>query len=273
MQPVQESQESSPDRPGTPPRPPYSPVTPTFAHLAPVIPPSAANGVSHPIVPPAASPSPTTAAPPYNGFTPDFAPPPQAPRAAPFFAAEPAPVPISESENPDAIALRSAISILQLQKQQSLRDIRTLDEMKRAAAADPEGFARELAAGNLTAKDKGGFINFSHDPTHGGEDEDEDDEMEDDSKEGKASGFGTIPPPQNVVRMPPINWAKYHVVGESLDKMHEEQRRRPSAGEPRRDESAQRAPEYLLASPYRPLTDKLDSSSKAKGTGAKSKKS
>ncbi|PYH47977.1 uncharacterized protein BP01DRAFT_174088 [Aspergillus saccharolyticus JOP 1030-1] len=271
MQALQDPQENSPERPGTPPRPPYSPVTPTFAHLAPVIPP-AANGLSHPIIPPPASPSPTTKTPPYGGLTPNFAPRPP-PQSAPIFATEPAPVPISESDNPDAIALRSAISILQLQKQQSLRDIRTLDHMKRAAAADPEGFARELAAGNLTAKDKGGFIEFNHETASLGDNEDDDGAMEMDPETTKGSAFGTIPPPQNVIRMPPINWAKYQIVGESLDKMHEEQQRRPSAGEPRRDDSAQRAPEYLLASPYRPLTDKLDSPSKAKGTGSKSKKS
>ncbi|RAL13486.1 uncharacterized protein BO97DRAFT_423688 [Aspergillus homomorphus CBS 101889] len=272
MQLPHETQESSPDRPGTPPRPPYSPVTPTFAHLVPVSHPSAANGGSHPIIPPAASPSPTTKLLAYDGLPPDSPPPPQ-PASAPVFATEPAAVPISESENPDAIALRSAISILQLQKQQSLRDIRTLERMKRAAAADPEGFAREFAAGNLTPKDKGGFINFNHDTNDDEDGNEDDDEMVDDSKEMKVSGFGMIPPPQNVVRMPPVNWAKYQIVGESLDKMHEEQRRRPSSGEPRRDESAQRAPEYVLASPYRPLTDKLDSPNKTRGTGAKSKKS
>ncbi|PWY89122.1 hypothetical protein BO70DRAFT_161628 [Aspergillus heteromorphus CBS 117.55] len=256
MQPSQETPENQPGRPGTPPRPPYSPVTPVFAHLAPVINPSALNGTPHPIVPPATSPSPTTKVPPYS-LPPDFPP----PASAPVFAPEPAPVPISESENPDAIALRSAISILQLQKQQSLRDIQTLEKLKRAAAEDPEGFAREVAAGNLTAKEQGGFINFTH------EDRESDDDEEDvgSPERGSRSGLGTIPTPQNVVRMPPINWDKYQIVGESLDKMHEEQRRRPSSGEPRRDESAPRAPEHILASPYRPLVDKLESPGKTKG--------
>ncbi|PYH93915.1 hypothetical protein BO71DRAFT_306003, partial [Aspergillus ellipticus CBS 707.79] len=254
MQPSQETPNNQPDRPGTPPRPPYSPVTPVFAHLAPVTNPSALNGASHPIVPPASSPSPTTKVPLY-GLPSAFPP----PASAPVFAPEPAPVPISESENPDAIALRSALSILQLQKQQSLRDIQTLERLKRAAVEDPEGFAREVAAGNLSAKDQGGFINFTHEDR-----ESEDDEAENPGR-GMRSGLGTIPAPQNVVRMPRINWDKYHIVGESLDKMHEEQRRRPSSGEPRRDDSAQRAPEYVLASPYRPLVDKLESPGKTKG--------
>ncbi|KAF9886536.1 hypothetical protein FE257_011307 [Aspergillus nanangensis] len=258
------NQSDQPDRPGTPPRPPYSPVTPVFAHLAPVQNNTVSNGAAHPIVPPGTSPSPTTRV--HSSFsatTPsDFTfpmPPPPAPVPVPaaVFAPEPAPVPISESENPDAIALRSAISILQLQKQQGLRDLQTLERLKKAAAADPEAFARELAAGNLSAKDPGGFVNFTHD------DDGEGDESEDKTS-NTASGLGTIPTPQNVIRTPPINWAKYQVVGESLDRMHEDQRRRPSSGEPRREDPMQRAPVHVLASPYRPLVDKLESPEKVK---------
>lgn len=254
MQPPQEDQNNEPSRPGTPPQPPYSPVTPVFAHLTP----AATNG-SQTIVPPATSPSPTSQALPYNSISSSLPPP-----AAPTFAPEPPPVPISESENPDAIALRSAISILQIQKQQSLRDIGTLEKMKEAAAEDPEKFARELSAGKLSRKDQGGFIDFNHEE----DTEDENTEIPD-AGARRGSELGTLPEPQNVVRMPPINWAKYQVVGESLDKMHEEQLRRPSTGEPRRDEMP--APEYTLASPYRPLVDKLESPTKAKGT-SKSKK-
>ncbi|KAL3474825.1 hypothetical protein BJX99DRAFT_172713 [Aspergillus californicus] len=239
-------------RPGTPPRPPYSPVTPVFASLTPT------NGSAHPIIPPAASPSPTSQVPPYRSILSSLPPP-----VPPTFAPEPPPVPISESENPDAIALRSAISILQLQKQQSVRDIQCLERMKEAAALDPEKFAGDLAAGKLSRKDKGGFIDFNH------EDEEEDDSTE--PRDVSAAGLGTLPEPQNIVRMPPINWAKYQIAGESLDKMHEEEQRRPSISEPRRDEYAQRAPEYMLASPYQPLVDKLESPSKAKGIN-KSKK-
>lgn len=135
-----------------------------------------------------------------------------------------------------------------------------MDRMKRAAAEDPEGFVKELAAGNLTTKDKGSLIEFSDERDGGAEDGPEG------SESGKSSRFGKIPNPQNVVRMPPINWAKYQIVGEPLDKMHEEQLHRPAPGEPRREEPAQRAPEHLLASPYRPLVDKLDTPAKAKGT-------
>lgn len=267
-------------RPGTPPRPPYSPVTPVFAQLQP-------TGNNHAIVPPPVSstspiststfpvpPFPASASHPHPHSYPQNPPsgPSTAPAQPPSFATEPPPpVPISESENPDAIALRSAISILQLQKQQSLRDIKTLDKMKSAVAADPERFAQELAAGNLSEGDRGGFVNL--DLSRDSEDDDEEEEEgggEGSDSKGKDAfaNLGKIPTPQNVVRMPPINWAKYQIVGESLDKMHAEQLRRPSSGEPRREES-QRAPEHTLASPYRPLVDKLESPKK----GAKNKRS
>ncbi|KAJ5306953.1 hypothetical protein N7508_005968 [Penicillium antarcticum] len=252
-----QSQSTYPESPGTPPRPPYSPVTPVFAHLAPV------TSDEPRIVPPPASPSPTS--PIHHSqdtFTGYASPPP--PANPPVFKPQPPPVPISESENPDAIALRSAISILQMQKQQSLRDIQNLDRMKEAAGADPEGFARDLAAGRLKTEDHGAVIQFS-----------EDDAMEDrpgDSKRTTADGspasnFGHIPAPQNVVRMPPINWAKYQVVGEPLDRMHEEQLYRPTPGQPSRE----RAPEHVLASPYRPLVDQLETPSRL-GRPSKTKK-
>lgn len=233
------------DGPGTPPRPPYSPVTPVFAHLDPVA------SAEAKIIPPPLLPLPTSQAPSesFAGYRPP--PPPAAPLV---FKPKPPPVPISESENPDAIALRSAISILQMQKQQSLRDIRSLDRLKEAATADPEGFAQDLAAGRLRTEDRGAVIQFSDDDVM----DTAEDHTEGDKKsicDGTSSSkFGRIPTPQNVVRMPPINWAKYQVVGDPLDRMHEEQLRRPTPGEPRREP----APEYLLASPYRPLVDQLD---------------
>lgn len=190
------------------------------------------------------SPSPTTPAHP---------PRPSAPTVNP----EPAPVPISESENPDAIALRSTLSILQIQKQQSIRDIQTLDKIKGAAAADPEGFAVELAAGRLSKKEKGGFVEVS-------DERDDGVEGQESTEHGEPSRFGKIPKPQSVVRMPPVNWAKYQILGEPLDKMHEEQLRRPSPGMPRREEPAQRTPEHVLISPYRPLADNLETPAPAK---------
>lgn len=145
--------------------------------------------------------------------------------------------------------------------------------MKSAVAADPERFAQELAAGNLSEGDRGGFVNLdlSGDSEEDGE-EGEGGGGEESENKGKDAfaNLGKIPTPQNVVRMPPINWAKYQIVGESLDKMHAEQLRRPSPGEPQREESTQRAPEHILASPYRPLVDKLESPGKKGGNKKRS---
>ena len=79
-----------------------------------------------------------------------------------------------------------------------------------------------------------------------------DEDAHDDAK------FAPLPRPQNVFRMPPINWAKYHVVGDSLDKMHEEQRARPTLGQPgqpNQPDSGPPAPPYVMAAPYSPLKE------------------
>lgn len=76
----------------------------------------------------------------------------------------------------------------------------------------------------------------------------------------------TIPDPQNVIRMPPVNWAQYHVVGESLDRLHEEQRLRPTGGIPAGGDPssllASTRKEAVVAAPYDPFVDVLDSKSK-----------
>jgi hypothetical protein len=176
----------------------------------------------------------------------------------PEFIDEPDPLPISLEENSDAIALKAALSILQMQKQQSQRDIKQLDKMKAAANTEPEAFIDALRAGKLNKAPRQAVIDV----------DDEDDEDGGHADGGTPSNFiagsnkldcdvGQFPNPQIVVRCPPINWAKYHVVGESLDKIHEEQRRRPEPGNPRRDEYG-RPPEHVIAAPYRPLIDKLE---------------
>ncbi|EEP76522.1 predicted protein [Uncinocarpus reesii 1704] len=224
------------DPPGTPPRPPYSPVTPVMAYtnLTPI--PDSERMMPPPVVRTPAPEAPTT---------PDLGSDSKSPRdtsgklpassfptsLSPAFAPEPPPVPISESENPDAIALRSAISVLQIQKQQALRDIRTLDKLKQAAAESPETFAREIIKGNLVVS--GGEMDIFSLQSHEGDGEESDHGHQKKEGQNTSPALGTIPKLQNVVRMPPVNWAKYHIVGEPLDRLHEEQRRRPSLGEPR----------------------------------------
>ncbi|CRG91736.1 hypothetical protein PISL3812_08788 [Talaromyces islandicus] len=245
---------SLPERPSTPERPPYSPVTPVLSHLAP-IPGGAAIIPPGPELSQPQTPWNTAAEiPEYDGGfrqEPFSRPPPMPVRP------EPSAVPISESDNPDVIALRSAISVLQLQKQKALKDIKTLDKMKQAAIADPEGFAQELVAGRLS-QDQDRFVD-----THLPPDDDEKEEVDNVEVQSPEGKFGKIPNPQNIVRMPPINWAKYQVVGEPLDRIHDEQRSRPVPGEPRQSPN-QRGPEHLIAAPYRPLTDKLESPTKGR---------
>ena len=70
----------------------------------------------------------------------------------------------------------------------------------------------------------------------------------------KSTDFIKIPGPQSVVRMPHINWEKYHIVGESLDRMHEQQRRWPGNFAYGRE----RGREFAVAAPYSPFVDVLD---------------
>ena len=205
-------------------------------------------------------------------------------------------VPISESTNPDAIALRAAMSILQLQRQQALRDMQTLERQKEAAVANPEAFARDVASGKIRARGmrdilgpvgevpsglgavgstgEGALDEPMADHVDNGGEMDESGDEDDKPAADTSSAFGEIPSAQNVVRMPPINWAKYHIVGESLDKLHAEQRARPVAGQPLRDEDLrprQRAPEHVIASPYDPWRDKLEAKEKGRTRSGRGK--
>ena len=59
------------------------------------------------------------------------------------------PEPISFDDNPDVLALKSAISILQLQRARATRDVQALSRAKEAALADTEGFIADLASGKV----------------------------------------------------------------------------------------------------------------------------
>jgi hypothetical protein len=146
-----------------------------------------------------------------------------------------------------------------MQRQQSLQDIKILDKMKAAALREPEKFVEDLKAGRLRKPDPVGIITM---------DDSDDDITENppkaadgiDNASDTASGqFGKFPNPQSIVRSPAINWDKYHVVGESLDKLHEQQRRRPGSNYLAEDHGRQQ-PEHEIAAPYRPFVDKLESS-------------
>ena len=112
---------------------------------------------------------------------------------------------------------------------------------------DPEEFVEDLHSGKLAPAPRTG-INVDVE----GSDEDEADD-----RQSSDSRFGKFPTAQNVVRAPPIEWAKYHIVGEPLDRMHEVQQTYPGF----RDEMldvVQRPQPHTIASPYKPFTDKLD---------------
>ncbi|KAK8168239.1 hypothetical protein BKA80DRAFT_57563 [Phyllosticta citrichinensis] len=210
--------------PDSPPRPPVSPITPvaTIAQLAP-------SDQADRVIPPPAV---------------DFMP-------------QPPSKPIDETENTDAIALRSAIALLQIQRDKSKTDIQALQRIKQAAVAEPEAFVEELKSGRLKPKRE---TNDVLGPTLGGleslinsDQEDSDDEARSPTSGPPPPKFGPVPEMQNIFRCPPINWDKYHVVGESLDKIHLEQRQRPGHAPP----GQMRAPVHRIAAPYSPFTDRI----------------
>ncbi|OAF98927.1 uncharacterized protein CC84DRAFT_409654 [Paraphaeosphaeria sporulosa] len=225
----------------SPNRPPVSPITPTVAAAQ------------------LARPEPQDA-------RPRVAPPPPPPTAT--FIQQPPSVPISESENPDAIALRSAISLLQLQREKSKRDLKALEELRAAAVSDPHAFVRSLqeqrkdAAGKPvdvltpTLADIGeAAAREGVESSYGESGAARKDSAAVEGSLKEATKFPAVPQPQNIVRCPPVNWAKYHIVGEPLDKLHDEQKRYPGSSEPPRTQSGARAPPHRVAAPYSPFTD------------------
>ncbi|KAI4236850.1 MAG: hypothetical protein L6R40_006039 [Gallowayella cf. fulva] len=213
--------------------------------------------------------SPTS--PPFSPITPvmsnDF-PPQNTPHndAAPTLEVPPL-QPFSESDNPDAIALRSAIAILQLQRQQTLRDLVSLERQKKLAVASPEGFAKAVATGEIKTRSTGplGFpTGFAPPQSQSADDGNEEQQASGTQTRDNAvhSAFEDIPAPQSIVRCPPVNWAKYHVLGQPLDDLHEEQRRRPVDGHGKQNDAPARGEEHVIAAPYNPFKDRLEPSTK-----------
>ena len=171
----------------------------------------------------------------------------------------PPPVPISDSSDPDAIALRSALSVLQIQRLRSVQDVQTLSRQKQMALANPEAFAKALADGKVQTSSQRDILGILDDEDSSPEDEQPDNApngVHQDSTELNQS-FSHIPRAQTVVRCPPINWAKYQIVGDALESLHERQRRRPEPGEAKKPESTPAA--HVVAAPYNPLKDTLPS--------------
>lgn len=194
----------------------------------------------------------------------------------------PQPVEFDEEENTDVAAVRAALAILHHQKQKSERDIKTLQTLKRSLRQDPARFTEELVAGRLREE------RMPDDPLHATfprnvyEEADEDDMDHEVSAESRhdTSSYPKIPSKQNVVRCPPVNWNKYHIVGKPLDLMHEEQRKRPSEGQPSSGPILQAgnpfhtpssaasgppAPLHHIYKPYDPFSDSVQSGSQRDG--------
>lgn len=182
------------------------------------------------------------------------------------FVSQPLPEPITLEDNPDAIALRSAITILQLQKKRAADDIKTLQKIKQKAVEDPEGFRDALAADKIRSKPDPLFS-----PQY--KDTEEDSQGEDDTiMQDAQEKWADFPARQNVVRCPPINWNQYGVVGESLDKLHADQQRQPITGAPQKigadgkvtaSENGRRQG-AAIATPYTPGKDKIEKPKKGK---------
>ena len=166
----------------------------------------------------------------------------------------PAPEPIDFESNPDAIALKSAISILQMQRQRAAADMQTLSKAKDEAVQDPEGYVNHLVANSSSS---GGGS--------GGEGK---------QKQQQNHEWTQLPKPQDVVRCPPINWSQYAIVGESLDKLHAEQNSQPTQGTPAvvgqsgmyefKGGDGKQERYTGPAAPYNPAKDKVDRKTKTK---------
>ncbi|KAI1322187.1 hypothetical protein F5Y16DRAFT_404680 [Xylariaceae sp. FL0255] len=204
-------------------------------------------------------------------------------------AAIPPPDPIDFDSNPDVLALKSAISVLQMQRRKAERDMATLDRVRSAAVAQPEAFVRDLTSGRAGVEGSGRTQNddSSSDTSDSSDDEDNENvatiptNQETKSKPAKIAKVKTenipeddpppwtaIPKPQNIVRCPPINWSQYAVVGPSLDRLHNDQVQRPAQGTPatitadgqfefKAGEGKQER--YVgIAAPYAPGKDRID---------------
>ncbi|KAK4237856.1 hypothetical protein C8A03DRAFT_34155 [Achaetomium macrosporum] len=314
---------SNASRTSSPPRPPVSPITPPLrpTHLpAPAAP---ATDTNKPTIPDFAQGRPS--------FT-------HTTQTDQVGIVPPPAQPIDFESNPDVLALKSAISILQLQCARATADIQSLSRAKEAALADPDAFIADLQAGRVrtdgdplfSGPGRGGLREDDSDDDDGDEEEEEDEDARSDEQAGtketgtdiksesaitdgtsrpqpplrnskrkgkqkpgakgavgKSPPWRILPKPQNIVRCPPINWAQYGVVGESLDKLHAEQLAAPTPGAPMvlgpggtyefkaggsggGDPAAPAGgggeqPRRLLgiAAPYNPLRDKLEKKGKA----------
>ena len=162
--------------------------------------------------------------------------------------------PFSGDDATDAIALRAAISSLQFQRQKAEQDIKALRGIRDDALARPDEFQQHiLDVASQQAKPPKDFDFSFKDRTRTGS-EDSDAEEGDGSSDQPA--FPAFPLPQDVVRCPPINWDKYHIVGEPLARMHDAQ---TGIIDPNGKHT------NAVAAPYDPAVDKIEKRQGAAG--------
>ena len=176
------------------------------------------------------------------------------------------------------------MSILQIQKRKAEEDIRNLAKIKKRALEDPEGFAAAVAAGKVETKSDSLFNPSADDDDDGDDDDDNDEDVEMEevdpttqaaAEDRRQKEWGKLPKPQNIVRCPPINWQKYAIIGESLDKLHDDQKSRPTEGKPQimgpdgqlryGGDGTRRPADLGIAAPYKPGRDKIEKMSTRKG--------
>lgn len=134
--------------------------------------------------------------------------------------------------------------------------------IKEDALSRPDAF-REHVVATATAQAKGAPSQTfkASAPLH--EDGGSDDERPDQKSQVSGTSFPAIPNPQDVVRCPPINWDKYHIVGETLDRMHNAQQAGTNV-----EGNSTRAQSFVSAA-YDPAIDRLEGRSRGGEGGRK----
>lgn len=223
----------------TTPSAPSSPIAPPLSPLSPV---TAARRLSHAVserdtdrlqntasaYSHAHPPQPQQAAPPQPQATQTH--------AHTTYITQPPSLPFSSADSTDAIALRAAISSLQYQRQRASDDIRRLEQLKHEAVSRSAEFRTHLLSqGSKPVPHTKETYTFPEDSEMHDADPDTSDSEEEEQQAAQGQTqkrevqdiLNSIPPPQQIVRMPTINWDKYHVNAEPLERMHRAQQLRP----------------------------------------------
>ena len=171
------------------------------------------------------------------------------------------------------------MSILKMQRRQAEQDMVTLSKQRDAALQDPRAFAEALKRDEVKMRDTAGTGGLGRFDDIEDDEDAQDNGTEIDNDEMSTSptspitpstplhSFGPIPTPQNVVRTPKINWAKYHVMLKPLENIQKSENQNPTEGTPRTDQALKqeisrmqglgRQDEAVLAAPYDPWKDEL----------------